>query len=84
MVDALDLLQCPVCGTYYEPEFTCTGRVMPHCALPVQHRLSRGQLVEQGAIEADYSAIEVRVVRSLLTDRVVGSPLTGILLDMEV
>lgn len=91
VVDALDLLQCPVCATFYVPKTTPTGRTVPHCALPVEHRLS---LVERGAtttvtwldgeVYLDWSAIERRVLeRYGLTD-VVGPPLTGLFLDIEV
>ncbi len=75
MVDALDLLQCPVCGTFYKPEVTLSGRTVPHCAMPPYApylNLSPGQLVEYGA-----------VAKPLLTD-VVDPQLTGSLLDMEV
>ncbi len=75
MVDAFDLLLCPVCRTFYEPEVTPTGRTVPHCALPpyAPHlNLSLGQIVEYGA-----------VVGSRLTD-VVDPPLTGSLLDVKV
>ena len=86
MGNVLDLLQCPICGTFYKPETTTTGRTVPHCALPVEHGLSRGQLVEWTAIiEMNLSAFEARIVeRYRLTEGVVGRPLTGSILDVEV
>ncbi len=75
MTDFHDLIQCLVCGTFYAPEFTPTGQMVPHCIRPVA--LSRGQLVEAGAIEG-------RIVSYMLTEGVVGPPLTGSLLNIEV
>ncbi len=82
MTDFLDLIQCPTCGAFYQPEITPTGQMIPHCARQVD--TSRGQLVEAGAIEMDLSAIEGRIVSYLLTEGVVGPPLTGSLLNIEV
>ena len=89
MVDALDLLQCPVCGTFYKPEVTATGQAVPHCALPVKHRLSLVQGVEyrwlDGAVHVDFEAVKRKVLeRYGLTGDVVDPPLTGSLLDMKV
>ncbi len=40
MSDALDLLQCPICGAFYVPQMTVTGRTLPHCArMPPLHNL---------------------------------------------
>lgn len=96
MTDFLDLIRCPVCGAFYTPEFTPTGRTVPHCqtptrlgphcALPVHvpdRHTSRGQRVEAAAIKADLRAIEARIVSRLLTEGVVGLPLTGSFLDIE-
>lgn len=41
MTDMLDLLQCPVCGTFYKPETTAEGRTIPHCGV-VDPRLTEG------------------------------------------
>jgi hypothetical protein len=86
MVDALDLLQCPVCGTFYKPKTTATGRAMPHCIPMVQHVLEPVKGVYRAGLRgySDYRAIERRVVGSRLTEGVVGLPLTGSLLDIEV
>ncbi len=92
MVDALNSLQCPACDTFYVPETTPTGRLIPHCVLPVhapRERISRGQLVEyrwlDGMAYVDFEAIERRVLeRYGLTGAVVDPPLTGSILDVEV
>lgn len=88
MADAIDLLQCPACGTFYKPEITATGRLIAHCcqmpAYMPHFNLSLGQRIEAAVIEMHFRAIERRVVRSRLTDGVVGPPLTGSLLDIEV
>ena len=77
MVDALDLLQCPVCGTFYVPparapmsedDLNQCFRYCPECSL------SRGQLIEQGYY----------VVGSRLTEDVVDPLLTGSIVDVEV
>lgn len=87
MGDALDLLQCPVCETFYVPKTTPTGRLIPHCRLP-RLKVSVIQGVEyrwlDGEVHVDWAAIEARVVGSLLTGGVVDPPLTGSLLDIEV
>ena len=41
MTDVLDMLQCQDCGTWYVPEFTVTGRVVPHCLDLKPHELPR-------------------------------------------
>jgi len=86
VVDVLDMLQCPDCGTFYKPETTPTGRTIPHCQMPDRsHRISLGQRVEAAVIEVDLSAVEARMVEWLrLTEDVVDPPLTGQLLDIEV
>jgi hypothetical protein len=83
MADVLDLLYCERCGTYYVPKYTVTGRVLAHCRVPP------GEVVKtvrwyDGEVEIDFEAIERRVVAYLLTEGVVGSRLTGSLLDIEV
>ncbi len=97
MVDALDLLQCPICGTFYVPEVTVTGRTRPHCWTGVTtgrwsgravKELSKGEIVElrwmEGEAYIDWEAAERRVLeRYGLTD-VVEPPLTGKLLDVKV
>jgi hypothetical protein len=84
VVEALDMLQCPACGTWCSPETTPTGRAIPHCIPMVQHVLEPVKGVYRVGVQGytDYSAIERRVVGSLLTN-VVGPPLTGSLLDIE-
>lgn len=100
MIDALDLLQCPVCGTFYVPQTTPTGQVSPHCVVPSYPPTpSRPPLSLSvvtwltGEVHVDWSAIEARVVEGLLTEGIVGSrltegvvgpSLTGQFLDMEV
>jgi hypothetical protein len=88
MADALDLLQCPVCGTFYVPETTPTGRTWPHCTPPVERGFYDGHRVVKwldGAVYVDFEAIERRVLeRYGLTEDVVDPPLTGLFLDIEV
>lgn len=91
MVDALDMLQCPVCATFYAPETISTGRLIPHCVLPAyapHENLSLGQLTEyrwlDGMTYVDFEAIERRVLAGYGLTDVVGPPLTGQLLDIEV
>lgn len=92
MVDVIALLQCPVCGTFYKPEITATGRPVPHCALPdhAPHlNLSIVQFTEywwlDGEVYVDFEAIERQMLeRYGLTKDVVDPPLTGSLLDIEV
>jgi hypothetical protein len=79
MVDALGMLQCPVCSAFYKPETTATGRVIPHCVPPI----TRVQWID-GEVYVDWDTIEARVVGSLLTDDVVDLPLTGAIVDIEV
>jgi hypothetical protein len=84
MVDAIDLLQCPICGTFYKPEITPTGRTLSHCRLPADQVVMTVQWYD-GEVEIDFSAIEARIIeRYRLTEGVVGPPLTGSLLDIEV
>jgi hypothetical protein len=85
VVEALDMLQCPACSTWYRPETTPTGRSIPHCIPMVQHVLEPVKGTYRVGLQgySDYNAIEARVVRYRLTD-VVGPPLTGSLLDIEV
>lgn len=86
MVDALDLIQCPTCGTFYKPGTTATGRTIPHCIPIVQHDLEPVKGVYQAGRQgySDYNAIEARIVGHTLTEDVVGPPLTGSILDIEV
>ena len=84
MVDALDLLQCPVCGTFYVPKTMPTGRLISHCRLPAEQVVMTVQWYD-GEVEIDFGAIERRTLeRYGLTGGVVDSPLTGSLLDIEV
>ncbi len=81
MADAIDLLQCPVCGTFYEPETTPTGRVMPHCVLP---ETTTVQWLD-GEVHVDFEGLYRRMLaRYGLTEDVVDPPLTGSILDIEV
>ena len=68
MVEAVDFLRCPVCGTYYEPEFTVTGRLVPHCISTQDFSSAEARIIEWYR----------------MNDPVVGPLLTGTLLDMEV
>ena len=71
MTQAHDLLQCRLCGEYYLPEFTVTGRTLPHCHLTVSRNTTY-----DGEVKIDFTAIEQRMVeRYRLTD-VDGPPLT--------
>ncbi len=84
VVDALDLLQCPICGTFYVPETTITGRLISHCRLPADQVAMTVQWYD-GEVYVDWEAAERRVVeRYRLTEGVEGPPLTGSLLDIEV
>ena len=55
MSDALDMLWCDKCATYYAPKTTVTGRVVPHCLKGVvgfrffsaPGELTRGSLIDQ-------------------------------------
>jgi len=83
MVDSFDMLQCPVCKTYYVPKTTVTGRLISHCVTPLEEGMKRVWWLD-GEVEWDYSAMEARVVKHLLTEDVVDPPLTGSLLDIKV
>ena len=95
MVDMIDLLQCPVCGTFYKPEVTATGRTIPHCWPGVTTGRWFGRRVKGlnrhvealaiQPVETDFSVIEARVVEGYrLTGGVVDPPLTGLFLDVKV
>ena len=55
MPDFFDMLQCPKCHTFYVPEHTVTGRLVPHCLDLPYHRLPartdelRGLLIDTEA-----------------------------------
>lgn len=88
MVDALDLLQCPTCGTWYKPKIAPTGRTVPHCLKPYapeEHKeLTRVEWLD-GEVVIDWAATERRVLAMYgLTEDVVDPPLTGSILDIEV
>ena len=84
MVDALDLLQCPLCATFYVPETTPTGRLISHCRLPADQVAMTVQWYD-GEVYVDFEAIERRVLeRYRLTGDVVDPPLTGLFLDVKV
>lgn len=69
MVDALDLLQCPICGTFYKPEDAPTTTVK----------------WLEGAVYMDWDASYARTLERMgLTEDVVDPPLTGSILDIEV
>jgi len=78
MVDALDLLRCPVCGAFYKPVTTETGRLIPHCQL--EPDFSRGQLAKyewlHGEVEIDWAAAEARLLADMGLTDVVDPPLT--------
>lgn len=84
MVNMIDMLQCPICGTFYTPEATVTGRLLPHCRRPTEHQLTEYRWLD-GEAYVDFAAIERRMLtRYGLTGAVEGPPLTGSLLDIEV
>lgn len=70
MVDALDFLQCPVCGTFYKPEITATGRTISHCVLP--------------PYAPHFNAVTARMIEEYRLTDVVETSLTGRFLDVEV
>jgi len=82
MVKAIDVTQCPVCGTWYKPEPMPTGQTASHCTLPAYaphlNVMSLGQRVEAAASER-------RTVGGYrLTEGVEGPPLTGRFLNLKV
>ena len=87
MVDVIDMLQCPLCGNFYKPEATVSGRVVDHCLMPVNHGLSRGQLIEvkwlRGEVHIDWAAAEARAIQAWVDD-VELTILTGLIVDTEV
>lgn len=95
MVDALDMLQCPICDTWYKPRITSTGRTVPHCLkLYAPHiNIGHGQIVEReaggvkwldGEVWVDWTALERQMIESYRLTAVVDPLLTGMILDKEV
>ncbi len=79
MVDALDLLQCPTCGTWYKPEDSPTTTV--------KWLTGEVHVDWDAALSVEGARLTGDVVDPPLTGPfldVVDPPLTGSLLDIEV